>query len=251
MTAFQTFRGYMGTGLILIWYLAMVVFLFVTEKRKDRRILLIYVPFLVLLLFFNPLFDKLFQRFLGKEIYFRILWLLPVTVTLCYGIVRVCAALRGKKQWIFAGIAAAFIVVSGTCVYSSPLFSKAENADHVPQEVAEICDMINLPGVNVMAAFPVEMIYYVRQYSPFVCMPYGREIMLNGFSELEYCMHYSKIDVERLSALAKEQRCHYVIFEEEKELIGNMEDYDYVLWGQVGKYLVYRDMSIPTYSPAE
>ena len=251
MEAAQLFREYMGTGLIMIWYLVTLLFLFLKEKRKDRRILFVYTPFLMLILFFNPVLFRLFERYLGREIFYRILWLLPVTVTICYGTVCACAILRGRQRLIFGLLTAVFIVISGTLVYSSPQYSKAENKYHVPQDVVEICDMIQMPGVNVMAAFPVEMVHYVRQYTPYVCMPYGREIVLNGFSELEYCMHYSKIDVERLAALAKEQRCHFVIFAKEKELIGNMEDYDYVLWGQVGKYLVYRDTTIPTYSPAE
>ncbi len=241
MEVFYLFREYMGTGLVLIWYLAVLVYLFVAEKRKDRRILFVYVPLLVLLLFFLPFSYKVFQKLLGGEIFYRITWLLPVTVTISYGAVKLCSELQGKKRMLVAGLSLVLVVLSGTLVYSSPAFSKAENIHHVPQEVAEICDMIEIPGVEVMAAFPPEMLHFVRQYSCTICMAYGREILLNGFDDLEYAMHYKNVDVERLSELAKARKCHYVILSTEKELSGRMEDHGYVCMGQVGEYLVYKD----------
>ena len=53
------FREYMGTGLIVIWYLVSLVYLFVKEKRKPFRILFLYVPVILLLLYFNPLFAQI------------------------------------------------------------------------------------------------------------------------------------------------------------------------------------------------
>lgn len=244
MKSLEWFHNYMGTGLILIWYMAAVIYLFLKEKRKDKRILFIYVPVILLVLFFNPLFFLFFQNYLGGEIYFRLIWLLPVTVTLAYCIVRICQDFSGKKRIYFALSAAVLVVVSGTLVYSNPLFKRAENLHHVPREVVEICDMIELPGREIVAAFPLEFLYYVRQYSPMVCMPYGREVMLGEFNELEYLMRGSQIDVGRLAELAKAEKCHYVILSENKELSGKMEDYDYEVFGRSGEYLVYRDKTM-------
>ena len=67
------------------------------------------------------------------------------------------------------------LMISGKLVYSSPLFSRAENTYHIPQVVVDICDAIEVEGREVMAAFPDEFLLYVRQYSPVICMPYGRE----------------------------------------------------------------------------
>ena len=39
---FTVFQKYMGTGLIMIWFAAALVFLFLTEKNRTRRILLVY-----------------------------------------------------------------------------------------------------------------------------------------------------------------------------------------------------------------
>lgn len=245
MAMMETFYNYMGSGTILIWYFAAVIYLFLKERRKPVRIVFLYVPFLLLLLFFNPLFALLFEKFLGMEIYFRILWMIPATPTLAYAAVRICAGEQGKRRFAFAGAAVLLIMVSGTLVYRSPLFSRAENIHHVPREVAGICDLIEENGREVRAAFPAEHLLYVRQYSRTVRMPYGRNALMYDWTEELYrILLREEIDVERMAFLAKEKECHYVIFSAEKILDGRMEDYDYELFGQVGDYLIYRDRSM-------
>ena len=44
MEALKLFQEYMGTGLIMIWFLVSLLYLWVTEKRKHIRILFVYVP---------------------------------------------------------------------------------------------------------------------------------------------------------------------------------------------------------------
>ena len=44
MEALKLFQEYMGTGLIMIWFLVSLLYLWVTEKRKYIRILFVYVP---------------------------------------------------------------------------------------------------------------------------------------------------------------------------------------------------------------
>ena len=241
MKPLELFHNYMGTGLILVWYFAALIYLLLRERERDKRILFVYVPAIMLLLFFNPLFFHVFQEFSEEGIYYRLIWLIPVTVTIAYWIVRICGQLKGKARALFCVVSAILIMISGTLTYSSPIFTRTENLEHVPSEVVEICDMIVVPGREVMAAFPLEMLHFVRQYTPWVCLPFGREVLTGGFSELEYCMRYRQIDVETMAKLAKEEGCHYLIISEEKELLGDMTAYDYELLGKVGKYLVYRD----------
>ena len=46
MEALKLFQEYMGTGLIMIWFLVSLLYLWVTEKRKYIRILFVYVKIL-------------------------------------------------------------------------------------------------------------------------------------------------------------------------------------------------------------
>ena len=62
MEALKLFQEYMGTGLIMIWFLVSLLYLWVTEKRKYIRILFVYVPLVLLLVFFNPVVAKIIHR---------------------------------------------------------------------------------------------------------------------------------------------------------------------------------------------
>ena len=78
------FREYMGTGLIVIWYLLSLVYLFVKEKRKPLRVLFLYVPVILLLLYFNPLLAQ-------------IVYGVPAIKSVEFGIGAEVANLRGSQ----------------------------------------------------------------------------------------------------------------------------------------------------------
>lgn len=238
------FQAYMGTGVIMIWFLISVVYLFFREKRRPIRILFLYTPIIVLLLFFNPLFVAVFHRLAGEQIIFRICWLLPMTVVIAYAIILAYNAIVGKKKMIFAGVCAGLIVISGKLVYNTPLFTVAENIYHVPQQVVDLCDRIVIPGREVMAVFPREYLLYVRQYTPLVCMPYGRESLQGKYVELEVLMNQEVIHVERMARLAKEAGCHYIIMSDKKELDDDMEKYNYELFDFIDGYVIYKDLTM-------
>lgn len=243
----ELFRNYMGTGLVLVWFLAAVLYLFFEEEDKGRRILFLYVPVILFFLFFNPLFIKVIYGFVGDEVYYRVLWLLPVTIVLAYTIIQVYSKLRGCQGKVFLGISVFFIIISGSCIYSNVQFGKADNLYHIPQEVVDICDAIEVEGREVMAVFPSEMIIYVRQYSPLVCMPYGREVLVERWdmgNELYAVMEAETVDAEKLATLAKQYSCHYVILHEDKEIQGNLEEYDYTLFDVIGEYRIFRDTTV-------
>ena len=241
------FRAYMGSGLIFIWFLISELYLFRKEKRKHIRILFFYVPMIILAIFFCPLFGRLMYRFGDMEGYYRVLWLIPVTVVIAFTVVEIFGRLRGRRKWEFFIAAVAILMASGNYIYGSPLFTKAENGYHVPESVVEICDAIEVEGREVRAVFPAELIQYVRQYSPVICMPYGREILVERWGnqdELYDLMEADEIDAEVLAARARARECHYIILSKEKKQVGSLQDYDYELFGQVQNYNIYKDSTV-------
>lgn len=247
------FQEYMGTGLIVIWFLLSLVYLFLKEERKQIRILLVYVPVILLLLFFNPLFAGVLTEVVGDEIYYRILWLLPITVVIAYTCVSVWNRLAGRKKNLFAVVSVVLAVVSGSFIYNNIYFTKAENMYHMPDSVVNICDAIVLPGREVMAVFPLEMIQYVRQYSPVVCMPYGREILVESWNEWavqdDLCdaMEAEIVDATLLGELAKEYACIYIILPEDKPIEGSLPEAGYELFMVTDGYAVYRNEELITF----
>lgn len=239
----ETFQKYSGTGLIVCWFFVAWFYLFFREEKKENRVLFVYMPAVLLLLFFNPIFYKVFGHLTEDAIYFRFLWLLPITMVIAYTVIKIFITLNGAKQYIFLLLSFVLIVFSGRLVYLNPLFERAENPYHVPQEVVEICDMIEVEGREVVAAFPREFILYVRQYSAVVCMPYGREVF-SYYNPFYSMMNEAVIEVKKLAELAKQAGCHYIILSEEKELDGSLEDFSYEVFGKVDDYVIYRDVNI-------
>ena len=250
MEALRLFQEYMGTGLIMIWFLVSLLYLWITEKRKHIRIMFLYVPLLLLLIFFNPFVSHLVSSLADGEIYYRILWLLPVTPVTAYAVVTFCGKLSGYKKYV--GISAAIIVfmISGSLIYQNPHFQKAENVYHVPQSVVDICDAIEVPGREVMAAFPGELLQYVRQYSPVVCMPYGRDIVVSRWTvqnELYDIMEQETIDAGELADEARNQQCVYLILSEDKKIVGKMENQEFEEFERMDGYVIYKDATVDLY----
>lgn len=250
MEALKLFQEYMGTGLIMIWFLVSLLYLWLTEKRKHIRVMFLYVPFVLLLVFFNPLMTKVVASMADGEIYYRILWLLPVTPVVAFGTVSFCGKLSGRKKYVGIMAAVVVFVVSGGLIYRNPFFQRAENAYHVPQSVVDICDAIEVPGREVMAAFPRELLQYVRQYSNVVCMPYGRDIVVSKWTvqnDLHDVMEREVIDTLELTTRAREENCAYVILPEDKELVGRMEDQQFEEFARMDGYVIYKDSTVDLY----
>ena len=241
------FQEYMGTGLIMIWFLLSLGYLYVREKRKPFRILFVYVPVILLILFFNPLVYRILGSTIGNEIYYRILWLLPVTLVTAMTAVDIYGGLKGKAKMIFGVAAAVLIMISGSFIYSNPFFHRAENKYHVPQSVVDICDAIEVEGREVMAVFPAELLQYVRQYSGTVCMPYGREILVeqwNHLDDLYDAMEAEVIDAQLLTEKARECDCVYVILPQDKKITGSFAACSFEKFGQMDGYVIYKDSTV-------
>ena len=248
--ALETFVKYMGTGLMLIWFLLALLYLFVYEKRKPRRILFVYAPLVTLLLFFNPLFSRLLGALMGEEVYFRTCWILPVIMEIAYCVAEIAGRLKGRRGAAFVAAAFFTVMVSGKLVYVNPLYSLAENSYHVPDSVVHICDAIRVPGREVMAAFPKELLLYVRQYSAYVCMPYGREVVMGVPDEFYEIMEETdSVELERLVPLSRAAGCHFIILSEDREIDGAAADYGWTIFAELDGYIIYRDNEVELVIP--
>ena len=251
--AIVLFREYMGTGLVVVWFLVALLYLFLKEEKKQIRILFLYVPIVILLLFFNPLFADVMDRYMGDEIYYRILWLLPITIVIAYACISIVFSFVGRKRYLLAGVSVLLVAVSGSYIYNNIYFTEAENRYHVPDSVVHICDAIEIQGREVTAVFPLEMVQYVRQYSGVVCMPYGREILVEGWNDWavqdDLCdaMEAEDVDAELLGVLAREYACIYIVLPEDKQMIGSLAGTGYEVFLQTDGYVVYRNAELITF----
>lgn len=237
------FKNYIGNGLAAGLFAVAFIYLLFAEKDRTKRIILLYTSLVMAVLFFCPLFAAGIFRHLDSETYYRILWLVPMTVVIGYAGVHLIAEFSGKWMKAAAGLlVCAAIMLTGDYVYDNSYFRLAENRFHVPQTVALVCDAIIVEGREVRAVFPDEMLQFVRQYTGNICMPYGREVQVERWgyaNELHEAMNEEVLDCEKIAALAAGKECHYIIVNEAKPGQDHFEENGYHYVETVAGYCIY------------
>ncbi len=85
---FKNYMGFHQHRYLAFLYLGILLYLWFAEKDRHRRAVFVYAPTLLLVMFFCPLFRKLFVRLLDdSETYYRLLWLLQMSLVSAYGVI--------------------------------------------------------------------------------------------------------------------------------------------------------------------
>lgn len=238
-------RGFSGSGMLFILLLSSILFLGFRLKKGATKTITVSFPIYVLLIFFCPLWILYFNRAEDGEVLYRILWMIPMAVIVCFALVEAVFMLPKKHRTIAFLGAVAVIIISGRYIYSNPHFSKADNQYHVPKEVVEICDDIRVEGREVRACFPMEHIQYVRQYSPYICLAYGRTVLLGGgfneYSNAEEFLAEKVLDMEAFTQELRRVDTPYLILEKEREITESPDKYGFKYVKSYGDYDLYLD----------
>ena len=239
------FRGFTGSGFLTILYLLTLLYLWTSEKNPTIRAIFVYGATILQGLFFFPLFYYGYQ-ILDQGTYYRILWILPMTVTIGYASVKIL----GRYPMGSILIGAMVIMISGKYIYSNEYISQAENAYHIPQEVIEVCDIM-MPKEeeeNVKGVFPDGLIHFIRQYSSRIHMAYGRDYLapdwIYGDHPMRQVMNQEEIRISELVRLATEEKCQYIILEKNKELIGDFRRLNVSKVGETASFDIYRNYQV-------
>ena len=242
VVVFKNYMGFHENGYLAGIYLFVLLYLWLTEKDKKRRAIFVYAPTLLLALFFCPLFRKVFVRILeDSETYYRLLWLLQMSLVSAYGLMKLC----GRHRRIGLAVICVAIVACGDYVYDSEHITKAQNTYHLPQEAIDIVDLIEPEEGRITVLVPADLIYYVRQYSTNIELPYGREMLIARW-DYHHAMYEAMeeaevIETESFVELTREYPCAYVVLKEDREMTKPLTDYGFTLYDQVGEYLIYQD----------
>ena len=244
----DTVLAFGGNGLLLLYFLAALVYLMVYEKDKAVRKLMAEYPSVILLIFFVPLFPYLVcEIFHEGETFYRFLWLIPMSAVSAYATIRFLEKIKWRWLKIVLGVfAMACVAIGGNPGYQSPVMIQAQNAYQIPEQVIELCDAMNVPGREVEAVFPHELVPYVRQYTPYIKMPYGYETLVArwGFTDdLEYEMLRDVSDTETLTALARERGCHYIVLNKNHFVSRDLNECGFETFFETENYIVYVDSS--------
>lgn len=239
----KLYSEYVGTGMIVALFFMSLLYLWLKEKEISKKVILVFTPVLLFIVFFVPLFAAFIYRYLDAEVYYRYLWLIPFIIVIAYAGVRFILKMQGVKRLIAVLAVGAIVIVCGDYVYDNEYYSKADNLYHVPQVVVDICDEIIVEGREVKAIFPQELLQYVRQYTPYVCMPYGREMVVERWDSYNpvYDAYELNTNAANLAQVARNNGCQYIIWDVTREMDGTLTDFEYILISTKEKYAIYQD----------
>ncbi len=245
---FDTLRNYRGAGLYFVLFLLAVLYLFLTEKEKNLRVMLIYGALTVLGVFVFPVTSYVIMNYvMDTEIYYRQLWLIPYAATVCYAVMRLMIRTRSRigKAAVFVA-ASLIIMVTGTNVFTNGNFSRAKNTMHIPQEVIHVCDAILDDDIEYIltAAFPMRLVEYTRQYTAEITTVYGREAIITRWNlpnELLELIEAPQLDAEKLATVGRSQGAECIVVEAIKPMNGQMQDYNYYLIESVDGFDIYME----------
>lgn len=253
MECWVSLKLFFGNPLLAILLLASALYIVICEKDWKKKILIGILPLVVIAGFLFPVTKKVYVAAFdeGSDTYYRVLWLIPMYVTIGFALCDLVTRF-GKKMWqrIALVVALAVVVLSGSLVYVNQYMSRAENLYHIPQSVIDVCDVI-IPAdgeARVRAVFPSEMVHFVRQYSTKILMPYGREMIVTQWDYYnEVYEAYEKaevIDAEALLDATRKTNCRYIILANDRKINKNLATLGLKLIGTVDKYYIYEDPEV-------
>ena len=250
MECWVSFKLYFGNPFLPILLVASAVYIAVTEKDLKMKIMLGFLPIVILLGFLLPITKILYVAAFdeGSDTYYRLLWLVPMYVVIGYAACKFIVSF-GKRSWQrVAGVLVLVVVMlTGSLVYLNQYVTVAENAYHIPQHVINICDMIK-PAEGeprVRAAFPSELVHFVRQYDTNILMPYGREMVATQWDYYNVVYEVMEkpetIDAEALLDATRQTKCSYIVLSTERRIDKNLTTLGLKLVDTVDGYYIYAD----------
>lgn len=239
------------------WYLyllgaAFLALLFLGWKRKESRFWLVLTGVFAFLYLCPVTAGIIIKYFIGRSVYWRMMWLLPTAAMFAYAGASFLGLFR--KRWlqnVFGAVLAAVIIAGGTCMYFQGSYSAADNLYKLPAATVPVCDMIKKDagesGVEqVKVLVPNELLCSIRQYEASFLMPYGRnafkyENLTQNQAGLFSQMSSDEADSETLNMLLKEEKCNYFVWDRtDEERRAAFDRLGYVTVGDVNEYRVYR-----------
>ena len=215
------------------------------RKNKMGLKLFCYTVFL-LALFFCPISGRVIMRCIGKDVYWRVLWLLPVVPLIAGGFTVLVSRLSNRiVQMGLIIVLAAAVVISGTGMIKAGNFERVSNRQQVPDEIAMICEQINSDrnGKEIRIAADEYTSSYIRVYDPALNMAYGRRgagAVNKNAKKLYQQINAPVPDGKIISKLADLVKCTYVVIMiPDENFLSDMSSGGYEILSTAGSYYIF------------
>lgn len=223
-----------GNSLIfrIILYV-LLLYLFFKGGNFYHKVLLRYTV-LVLCIIYNPLIIYLCDKILGGiATDVRLFYLLPIFPICAYGMTSLIFY-KGKLDYKSFVLFILLIILSGKTFLSQRVYSTAENLYKIPQEVVDVCEIIDQDASDKSATVPNELIRYIRRYDSRIELCYdeysSEGVFANGIPS-----------EEEFEKLMQEKNFNYIVYyRDDIEMVNMFNQYGYLIIGETDNYVVLK-----------
>lgn len=235
----NAFTRYSGTGSYFALFFVALIYIFIVEKDKNKRMFLLYFSCLVLFVVLNPIFNKLVNSFLNKNVYQRLFWMVPMGVVIAYvGADIIKKTENISKKTIVSILLICTIMFSGKLIYTEENYTKTNNLFKFPDETLAVIDiMSSIDLENKKAMVSTDLVEYVRQKDASIKLAYPRRPQ--GYDSYDIVQYYNMGDVKNLTDLCKKKKVNIIVYDKSIVLSISPSYFGYESYAQTEKYNIY------------
>lgn len=245
----EIYKQVFQDGPYLTLFICAIIYVFLDHNEQVKKVFLGHT-LLFSFIYWCPVTAYIIAIYcIGADTYWRMFWMLPVTIFIAYVFTRLFDHANGwiKKSLLFVTIVV-LVMDCGSRIYNSTNFQPATNPYKLNQTVVDAADIIRTHadenGVEDIGVLPADIFALeLREYDAGIRMPYGRD-MLRGHNkkktalEIYYCMNIAEAAPEVLKTFAEKGNYQYLTYSAETDWL-LFEDAGYTMIGHSGGYNIY------------
>lgn len=236
-----------GGGAYIVLFLISLLYVLLSKKEKDNHIKIFFWHSAILaIIILNPIVYKVLENILTGNVYWRMFWMLPIGIIIPYVATKIVSdySLEISKniyvEKIIISIAIIIIIVlSGKLVFNKENFQVATNWYKLPQDAMDVAWIISNDEAeykNVLV--PETIVAYIRQYDSDIYLRYPRNPHTYQYEPMVLALQLGNVD--EIIKDCKIYGTNYVVFRNETELIGSMEENGFEILEKTGAYTIYK-----------
>lgn len=247
---FSIWKLYWDDGFYPYLLLLAIAYLLIFHRKKSgaRQVLISFGA--ILFVFVCPLTAAIIRACIGSDVYWRVLWLLPLIPAIAAAAAWLVSTRRSRlTQTLIMLLLIAAIALGGRGMLQEGNFIRTANRQKVPDTVARICNIVQdaarsdgLSEIRIASDDGANA--YIRVYDASILMPFGRwgKGALTKNDQKLYDEIISETPhYKRLARRARRAGCNFLALpQRKKDPHRAMAQYGYEEIGTSGPYTIYQ-----------
>lgn len=236
----KNFLQFKGEGMYLALFFIAMLYIWIKEENKNRKMFFVYYNLLILFITLNPLFNKIVGSVFKSTTYIRVFWMLSIGITISYGAVKFINEGKDKLQKIVITIAITSIIFcSGKIMYNTENYQKIANIYKVPDESVQVAQIIGADDEEYKKALVSEQLAaYIRQVDATIGLAYKRDPQ--GYLNNEFVLAMLQGRSEDIANLAIKNDCNYLVLRKDIPLTLDMGYFGFSVLSMTDNYTIYK-----------